>query len=63
MYLLIIFLPLFSILSLACFSRFIGKTFFAFNILTTMLLGVILSIFIYYEVIFLGFSCDLFVAD
>ena len=63
MYLLIIFLPFFSILSLACFSRFVGKFFFAFNIIVTMLVGVILSIFIYYEVILLGFSCDLFIID
>ena len=59
MYILIIFFFFFSIVFTLIFGRYLGKKIISFINIINLILCILLSIFIYYEVIFLGFNCDI----
>lgn len=63
MYLSIIFLPFFSILVFLIFARLFSKNFIIFALLSSMFFCIPISAIIYYEVIYLGFSCDVVILN
>ena len=63
MYLLVIFLPLFSFLIILLFGRFLGSKGSIFFSISSLLINILITFFIFYEIIFCGSSCLIVLFD
>lgn len=60
MYILPIYFLFFSIFFSIFFSRWLGKSAFSFFLISAVFFSLIFSFYIYYEVVYLGLVCDIF---